>query len=392
MNNKKKVLSVCNYISNDKVKCFARNKTGYGYVVNDIIFADYENVQMEAFTFSGSYNEFKHNSVFIHGNKCFSRLCYFNIENLVRACSYICQSFSKESIRTAFSILSEQYYRRILAKNDVVHVHGCTPNLLVMINLALKMDKKVVVTLHGLNSFSEHNKANLMVRRAERELLDIENENLTLTVLTKKAKETILLKSNWENGNKIKIIPNFIDETVECLDSSEKKIITYIGNISQQKNQKAFLDVIIKNISYFEGRYKVLIVGNIPDNFNIDIYTDNNVIEFTGQIPRASVKKIYEKTILNVLISRVEGFGMSIIEAFEHGIPSVVNSKMEICSMIDDENAIFMINDIDDSNEIFRQIDVALNKKLDKKSIKRLSQSFHKGNIIKKYEKTYFLP
>jgi glycosyltransferase involved in cell wall biosynthesis len=397
MNKKKvKVFTICNYVTDDDYEQFSRNKTGYGYVVGNIICGLSSIVETAVFTYSGNYNSFSYMGAEIRSNRFFDVLSKTRPLDVWRAIRFLCKQIKhkKEALRVVYSYLALGYLKRESKDFDTIHVHGCTPNLIPFIKLAVESGKNTLVTLHGLNSFSTETKASLLTRNSERLLLKLVcvYPNLSISVLTPKAKEIIVNHADIDISGKIFVIPNLLKSDFNFpnggKDNAGTKLVLYIGNLSEQKNQKALLNVIIKNWEYYKGKVKFLFIGEICGDFNFEVdffKNKNDLVEFAGHIPRIELKKIYSRAHLIVLLSKVEGFGMSIIEGFAAGVPVLINKEMEIYSLIGQKEYVFSVSDIDDVLQVENKLKEALSAKVDSDTISEFSKEFNSQSIIHKY-------
>ncbi|WP_210442904.1 glycosyltransferase family 4 protein [Vibrio crassostreae] len=385
-----KILTVCNYITNDGYIQTRKNNTGYGHMVNDIIFGLAPFVDIDVFTFSGSYRTFNINNVYFKSNFYFDRIKKNIFKSLYQGGGCLFKGgLEKENFRTALSIASSDYYMKIISEYDIIHVHGCTPNLLIIIKLSLEMNKKVVVTLHGLNSISEDNQAAKVIKESEEELFKLDSCDLYFSVLTPTAKGFLI--KNGVPKSKVSVIPNFIQlpKVDGHKNYSEEKVVLYIGNISGQKNQKALLDTIEQYKYEFENKVKFIFAGNIPDYFDTSKYDELRNVTFLGQVSRSEVSILYKNADATILLSRVEGFGLSIVEGFSYGLPTIINSDIEICSLLEDKDFIYKVRDVDDCKDILRGINKILSWNGNKKEILEYSKNFSESKIINRYIKLY---
>lgn len=397
MNEKKiKIFTICNYITDDNYVQFSRNKTGYGYVVGDIISCLSSIVDVTVFTYSGNYNYFSYMGADIRSNRIFDVVRKANLLDIWRGIRFLCKKIKhkKEALRVVYSYIALGYLRRELKGFDSIHIHGCTPNLIPFIKLAAESGKKTLVTLHGLNSFSMATKASLLSKNSERLLLNLVciYPNLSISVLTPKAKRMLDNQIDVNDCKKIFVIPNLLKSDFNFSnkddDNTSHKLVLYVGNLSEQKNQKALLSVIIKRWEYYRGKVKFLFIGEICGDFNFEVnfFKDkNDIVEFTGHLPRLELIKLYSRAHLIVLLSKVEGFGMSIIEGFSAGLPALINKEMEIHSLIGQKEYVFSVSDIDNETEIDDKLLEALAVKVDSNEIYNFSKQFNSNSIIHKY-------
>ncbi len=376
-----------------------RNQTGYGYLVRDISCAIAKNIPAKIFTYSGMHPETKICDLCVLENRPWKIVFKFKVIDLWDSLKYLYQvkSFSRDSLRVVYSYLVRGYLRSELQSTDVIHIHGQTPNLLPFIKLCLDSKKKVVVTLHGLNSFSKYTKASQFIRNSEIELLSFfqEYKNLNLTVLTPMAKQLIVDKFGVNIQKKIKVIPNFlsnkfIQDHKKFIPVRVKKItIVYIGNISQQKNQEALLKTILKFYNYWKyNDYQFIFVGEITYKLNLkglDKAVKEGVVVFTGIVSRNEVYKYYSMASLVVLLSKAEGFGLSIIEGFLYGVPALISSNIEIASIVGSKRFVYTVDEWNNLDEIFNKIHAVLDSRFDPKEIISYAKSFFEDIIIKQY-------
>lgn len=202
-----KVLTIANYIYNDEVKEFRRNNTGYGHMVNDIVFGLSKKNDVDVLLFSGSREEFIHDDVRFLDNRIATRLRgnFFSITlKIIRM--LFTEKLTREHVRFYYSFYLANYLGDIIKGYDAIHLHGCSPNLVRLLE-CIAARRKVVVTLHGLNSFNPKNKSDRLTRCAERRALLMKSNNIKFTVLTPRAKQLVhTLNPNAD----VQVITNFL--------------------------------------------------------------------------------------------------------------------------------------------------------------------------------------
>ncbi len=399
---KKKILTVANYLTDDSIECFRRNKSGYGYVVADIVCGLSASHEVAVLLFSGSHKEFVYNKCRILDNRVLTVLAHVKVLDILGALKeLICFKWlNYEIARIVYSRLAMGYVRNVVRSFGVVHVHGCTPNLIPHIKTALNEGVRVVVTLHGLNSFSSFTKASDLTKKSEREIFGLAKsfQNLHITVLTPAAKEMIL---PWvgKARSQVHVIPNFLREAgfpakykangavSRCNDG--KRVVLYVGNVSKQKNQESFLRAILENHDDLVGDYRFIFVGELCYELSLEGLEHaitEGFIDFRGHIARREVQDLYRKADLTVLLSRAEGFGMSVIEGFYYGVPALISKNIEISSLIGDKDFITYVQNETDSSEIFDALLMALGKEIDLQSLYEYSVNFSEKAALSKYE------
>ncbi len=393
---KLKVLTICNYLTDDDYLQFSRNKTGYGYVVSDIVSELSLVADVSVFTYSGRYKGFFYHKARILGNRIVDIVLQLSAFDVFKGAIFYLKHFTygREALRVFYSFLSCGYVKHEIKKVDTIHVHGCTPNLIPFIKLSLNSGKRTLVTLHGLNSYSLETKASPLIKKSERRLLSMLGmySNLYISVLTPRAKDIIVSSFGELVAHKILVIPNFIKSVFSKGELSkmenDRQLVLYVGNLSKQKNQKALLYAIKKNWSSYKGKVKFLFIGDICDRFDdeIEFFSDKkDLVEFTGHIPREQLNQLYSKANLVVLLSKVEGFGMSIIEGFAAGTPVLISEKMEIFSLIGECSFVYAVSNINDVFEIGNKLSEALTCQIDANQILEYVDRYKSSIIIDKY-------
>jgi len=398
-----RVLSVANYATEDNVRVLSRNKTGYGYVVQDILAAMSKRYDVTFYSYSGNYAAFAFSGVRYLESRVVATLVRSpKLDATWSALKFIAEtrSISREVLRVCYAYYARDYIKDYISRADIIHVHGCSPNLYPVWEMAKNSDKGVVVTLHGLNSFSEHSKASLMTKECEKRFLGdfVQSRNVQLTVLTDATKEILVKYCGPSVADKIHVIPNFLTDNFFLSNSkkveSNKCNILYVGNISKQKNQVALLQAVAEHRERIGDQFKFVFCGKVCDT-SVDIYKTTDVlegiVEFHGHVPRANLDQYYLRASLVVLLSKVEGFGMSVIEALAYGVPVLINSKMEIASMLPDSDCVTLIDDVNNTKEIIDKLFQALGKNCERKEVKRCSLRFSEASVLQLYDDCFAL-
>jgi glycosyltransferase involved in cell wall biosynthesis len=138
----------------------------------------------------------------------------------------------------------------------------------------------------------------------------------------------------------------------------------------------------------FRQRVWLVIIGTISSNYPIfanmkELGLEDRII-VTGFIPHKELHNYYAAADLNILASHDEGFGLSIIEGFVYGVPSVTFSDLDAISDLYDEKAMVLCDERTD--EAFsKKIRFALEKQWDREAIKEYSKKFSMESMTEKY-------
>lgn len=143
----------------------------------------------------------------------------------------------------------------------------------------------------------------------------------------KKYDEFIVLtnedKIEW-NNEKIKVIPNFINDIPKKISNCENKKIISVGRLEHQKGY----DILINIWNIISKKYPdwiLEIYGEGSERENLQNKINKLGLE-KSFILKGAVKNIQDKYLessIYVMSSRYEGFGMVLVEAMACGLPAI---------------------------------------------------------------------
>lgn len=108
----------------------------------------------------------------------------------------------------------------------------------------------------------------------------------------------------------------------------------------------------------------------------------------TGFLPFEDIINYYNEADLLILASIEEGFGLSLIEGFVYGVPSVTFSDLDAVPDVYDERAMMLCHERTDK-ALAATIELALEKNWDKEWIKGYSKKFSLESMRDKYLDVY---
>lgn len=193
-----KILTITSHISSNAMPCFQRNKTGFGYMVHDIISA----IAAKGNDVDVLVSWYRFKEIFLDGARYIGCTWWKILSNffLCLPISVIFDLFKTykvsghTKIRVFYCWLLTGYYRRVIkaGKYDIVHIHGCGLGYEFWIKLCQTMNQKFLVTLHGLNSFSDTVNLEPAAKQYERDFLyRVVHGEINITVISTGIKRTI---------------------------------------------------------------------------------------------------------------------------------------------------------------------------------------------------------
>lgn len=166
------------------------------------------------------------------------------------------------------------------------------------------------------------------------------------------------------------------------------KIVSYVGNITDNKNQI----MLAETIKYHLQNERIIAVyaGREMDNgclrkeiMSFEQTYHNILIGFCDEL-----ENLWSLIDTNVFLSKNDGFGLSIIEAGKHGIPSVAFSDLDAISDLSDSSYLVEINKRSTS-DVATSLRDCLSKQWDSNIICRSIRRFSLENMARSYIQLY---
>lgn len=404
-----KILFIAPYMTNNNVPLLSQCKSGFGYMVYDIAASVAKNVSVDALLYNYRYKKFKSDSIHFIGSSFGLFLKY-----ILRCCS-VWMPFKlytkyrmhfRTFIRICYGWLLSGYYREVIKNGgyDVVHIHGCGFMNEIFIQICKQLNMPFVVTLHGLNSFSDSVKLEPAGKKYEKDFLKVTLEkNYIMTVIASGIKRTIMEHFKVETADNIRIVNNaFSFRREKCISVDIKqiygipnnaKILLYVGNICERKNQKQIVNAYNLLNANEKDKLYILFLGRdiepaygFSEFVNKQEYKDH--FKICGNIDKELMPSYYNAGDFVTLLSFSEGFGLSLIEALHFGLPCMAfdfidayNDIYNPCCMIGLHNT----TDLSVSKELRNLITRDWNKD----TIREYSKRFEADAMAKKYINVY---
>ena len=303
-------------------------------------------------------------------------------------------------------LISGHFYDVIKkGKYDIVHIHGCLIYDEILMDVCKRANQKFVVTLHGLNSFSNSVALELGVKRYERDFLKrVTDGELPITVISTGIKRVI------ENTYIVKELPNLF---VVCnsfsfkekaggaiLNVREKygipsngRILLYVGNISKNKNQVQMIRAFgLLPETVLQNTYVLFCGRNLTEDYTLDTMVASKPygkhLVLCGNIDKQYMGAYYKEADGVVLLSHAEGFGLSLIEGMHFGKPCMTFADLDAYEDIYDDCAVIGLQ-VRTDEEVASGITRLLESDWRADDIKAYSKKFESEQMADNYIRTF---
>lgn len=391
-----KILVATPYFYDFRHKEFSYTPSGFGYMVKDILNSISDNDDVFVFThqFSTGYSE----KYTVLKHKKQDVLKYLRVKDLKKG--VLDATSNKIGINTALHYLYYQidkgaFTQAIKKVNpDIVHIHGLTYQTRPFVETCLELKQTFIVTLHGLNGLNETIMLPDVEKKYEKkEIKELCERNIPITVISSGILEKIKTVYGITVGN-IRIIlngTNFLPQTLSDRKNGKYEILC-IGSISFHKNQTQLIDAVKNLPTSYKNRLHITFVGIDSDGIDLNKYITlaklEGIAEYKGFVPREEMAGLWEKADLNVVMSKEEGFGLSMIEGFMYGVPTLTFSDLDAIADIYNKNA-FELFKTRDVEEIQNGIINCMERDFNRKEIIEWGKNFTMDFIGKQYSELY---
>ena len=282
-------------------------------------------------------------------------------------------------------------------KPDIVHVHAWRhPHVFQVVKLKRRLGFKAV--LHGHAPFHKLSQISLVTWLYSRfvdaflvNYLKLYDAYIALTPY--EAEKVVRLGLEKD---KIIIIPNGISENhcrKDGVTSRDENLVLYLGRVSKAKNIGLLVEATVF-VAKVASKVSLVVAG--PDEgiakSLIEFARKKNIrLQYLGLVPEAVKHELYMKSYVYAFPSIYEPFGITLLEAAQHGLPSVItgfggqqySAPPNIASIWAKPNPSHYAQGI-----IELLTDRNLWRKLSENAI-RWSQNFLWSRILPKYDRLY---
>lgn len=404
------VLMVAPYVTIKGHKEFMRNQTGFGYMVYDIAQAVSKTEDVDLFATDSRGDSFVLDNIqflkrswwsfFVHFYNC---LPLSAVQNLMAIYPEMKRG---TKLRLLYYLLFTGYLRHIIENKryDVVHFHGCGFSIELGMQVCKRCGQKFLVTLHGLNSFSDSIKLEPAGKNYERAFLKRVTEGIIpTTVISTGMKKLIEKTYNAPNCRTITVVCNsfnFAKETGTGLNVKTKysipqnaKVLLYVGNISYNKNQEQMVkafgllpDEIQENTYVFFCGADLTKDGVLQSLIKKSKYKNHLIL--CGAVAKDEMPNYYLAANGVVLLSYAEGFGLSLVEGMHYGLPCAMFRDMDAFEDIFNPCCVVAIDSRDNQN-VANGLKKLLESNWDEEQIRVYSQRFDQHSMAEHYIRAY---
>lgn len=387
---------------------FMRNVTGFGYMVRDIAsgVGSVHHVDVLCTDSRGDvffdaevqYLKRSFSLFFMNALKC---LPIKSVITLLK--KYNMQRGS--AIRLIYYWLMTGYMSNIIKKGgyDIVHIHGCDFSTDLWMKVCESCNQKFIVTLHGLNSFSDTVGIDVASKQYERDFLKrVVDGEFSITVISSGMRRNIEKAFGVDKGKNISVVCNSFSIPERNADLNirkhygipqEAKILLYVGNISHNKNQEQMVRAYNLLPEEVQNNTYVLFCGadhskdGVLQNLIEGSHQKSHLV-LCGSVDKETMANYYQDANGVVLLSYAEGFGLSLVEGMYFGLPCAMHKDLDAFEDIYNERCVVCISDREDES-VANSFVLLLYNNWDSDVIKAFSGKFERSAMAKKYIETY---
>lgn len=365
--------------------------TGYDYIVSDIAERLAPCCQMEIYVLNPCPENCRIGSVPVRSCINYKRLLtYFRLSDIVRYIKIIFRTLPdiKSAIKSVLLYLQVKDIDNLINKNDydIIHVHGVGFGSYISSLAAAYNRIPFLFTMHGLISYGISGIARIDSDSEQAALSIIKQYDFIATTVSSGTKR-IPCEDRKIDPNKIRVINNAV-KTIDVTDidywynrfpqARGKKIIIGVGSIGPNKNQIQLLRAFLLLPKDLQKNTVVMLAGKDITNGAIERFVIENNLQdsvfICGFVDKTKLSNLYAIADYNVMLSKCEGFGLSIIEAARYGIPSLTFSDLDAVKDIYSPTSMLLMEDRSDET-------------VAEGIVKMISSEWNKDEMIKESQK-----
>lgn len=402
-----KILQISPYTTCNNVPLLSQCKSGFGYMTYDIAHALAKESEVDELLYNYRYKEFEQGGIRFVANtfglflknifKCSNPLIPLKLWWKYRM-------QLRTFVRLVYIWLISGHVYDVIKKGnyDIVHIHGCGIYDEVLMNVCRRANQKFVVTLHGLNSFSDSVIQEKAEKCYERDFLQrVVDGEFPITVISTGIKRIIETTYSVKNISNLFVVCNafsfseggILDIRKKYGIPAEAKILLYVGNISKNKNQEQMIEAYGQLSKKERQSIYVLFLGrNLSSDYTLNElvaskpFSDHLVL--CGNVDKQYMGNYYIAADGVVLLSYAEGFGLSLIEGMHFGKPCMTFADLDAFEDIYDDCAVIGLKERTDEAVAKGTIRL-LETEWSSKDIMAYSKKFESRQMADNYIRTF---
>ncbi len=393
-----KVMFAAPYIYENKYKEFSKNSTGFGYMVRDILndISETDDIFLVTHQFTCGHKEkyiiLKHTKGDV--------LRHFKIKDLFRGLYDSLTNHVDISIRLRYLyyFLDKGYFVQAVKdiQPDIVHIHGLTYQTKPYIEACEELRVPYLVTLHGLNGLNDSVALPDNEKKYEKEALTLLTERKRVVTVVSSGIKRRIAEEYRIPVDHVYVVLNGVSSYKGVLGDErireEAFHIVCIGNISKHKNQLQLIRAY-NLLNDEEKKYiKIFFFGGDSENINIGKeikkYGFSENIIYYGFVPKKEMLKIWSIADLNVVLSKEEGFGLSMAEGYQYGVPTMTFEDLDAVEDLYNQDAMFLMRSRRDE-DVAAGIRECRERQWNRKKIIEWSKNFELKKTISEYKVIY---
>lgn len=397
-----KVLVAAPYFYDKQHSEFTKTSSGFGYMVKDILdaIASYNDVYVFTHQFSDGYTE-KYSVV---QHRKFDVIRSMQLKDIYSGIKVAAASRVgiNESLHYLYYDIDKGAFTKAIYKinPDIIHIHGLTYQTKPFIDVCLALKRKFVVTLHGLNGINESVMLPIAEKEYEKAALQMFSElGIPISVVSSGILKKIQHIYKIDTNNACVILngttslpPQPICSSENVCKNNKKREFVCVGSISFRKNQTQFIDALRILDNAIKAKIHVTFIGVDSDGIDMDNYIAQaglcGVAEYIGFVPREEMSRYWNKADFNLVMSKEEGFGLSMIEGFMYGVPTLTFGDLDAIEDIYSPDA-FELFKSRSNNDVCDGLIKALDRVFDKTKITEWGKRFTMWNVGREYTRLY---
>lgn len=231
----------------------------------------------------------------------------------------------------------------------------------------------------------------ISIRRADIIIVVSNNTKMNLIKKYKIPASKVVRIYNGINWNPYKRSKNTNNRKIGVIN------LLFLGRLEKRKG----IEFLLKTMEYLKNLRELHFKLNIVGSGDIDYYRKltnklniNKMVEFKGYLGEKNLEAIFDCSDIFILPSKIEGFGLVILEAINKGLPVICTNKGGMIEIVKDYNRGFII-EYGNTKQLARTIievsEKIKEKKLSVPDIEKMKQRYNWNtnvmNLIKLYKK-----